>query len=532
MHRASPYGGALRRRAPLLAAALGIAALLSGTQSPLAGGPSRRLPGRIPKSPPFVAGFPIPFPRPSDYRARQGSVVPIDLGKESGPGLVVSLSAGLVTLLRPDATGVFQPADGWPRTFEDRPQPAYPLGAPGVGDLDGDGIPEIVTCVVSGNLQRQNFLYAFHADGSDLKGWPVEILHDGEGYYSCSPAGVLLADLDGDGRPEVVRGMNQGEVQAFSADGLPLPGWPFQLGLDSFGRPRGLNADLAAADLDGDGADEVIVTESGFLPRLVAVPADRHRPPVFLQILPSLVERQAPVVGDLNGDGHLEIVQSTLPFTGDMLPVLPYADGRATGRTGSGRSAPDSRGSAGTDPVPPFAAAEMIVLRADGSPAAGWPRTLASGGPWGAVLADLDGDGHPEILQQDGGLLYAFDATGGVVSGFPQRLHRDFLRSQAIEESPWLATDLDGDRKMELIQARSDLYAGFSYLRLFGLRGTGQPVPGFPFEVEGLLAASPPVAVDLNRDGVQDLVMLTTAGPSGPWSLVAWDLGARGHGRL
>jgi len=515
-----------------LAAALGIALLLPGTPTPLAGGPSRRLPGRIPKSPPYVAGFPIPFPRPSDYRARQGSVVSIDLGKEGGTGLVVSITSGLVTLLRPDESGVIHPAAGWPRTFDALPQPAYPLGTPGVGDLDGDGVPEIVTCVVSGNLPRRNFLYAFRTDGSDLPGWPVEVPHEGSDYYSCSPAGVLLADLDGDGRMEVVRGMNQGEVQAFSGDGRPVPGWPFRLGVDSFGRPRGLNADLAAADLDGDGRDEVIFAESGFEPRLVAVSGDAHLLPGFPRILPSLIDRQAPVVGDLDGDGHPEVVQATLPFTGDMLPSLPYAGGRLTERTGAGRSAPDSRGSGGADPVPPLAPAEVIVLHADGSAAAGWPRTLAIGGPWGALLADLNGDGLPEILQQDGGLLYAFDAGGGVLSGFPQRIHRDFLRSQAIEESPWLATDLDGDRQVELIQARSDLYAGFSYLRVFGLRGTGQPVRGFPFEAEGLLAASPPVAVDLNRDGVRDLVMLTTAGPSGPWSLLAWDLGAQGRGRL
>src|SRR6266446_488632 len=91
---------------------------------------------------------------------------------------------------------------------------------------------------------------------------------------ACSPGGVLLADLDGDGRPEVVRGMSLDEVQAFRGDGAPLPGWPVHLGPDALGHLRGINADLIAADLDRDGRQEVLLVESGFEPRFAAISGD------------------------------------------------------------------------------------------------------------------------------------------------------------------------------------------------------------------------------------------------------------------
>ncbi|HEU4403107.1 MAG TPA: VCBS repeat-containing protein, partial [Candidatus Polarisedimenticolia bacterium] len=208
--------------------AVALALLLTGGPSPGAATIDHRLPGRIPKSPPSVPGFPILFHRPTDYRPREGSVVAADLDGDGRSELVVTVPSGLVIALRSDGT----PLPGWPRTFDDLPQPAYPVGAPGVGDLDGHGSPEIVLCVVSDGPPRvvsdgpprRNFLYAFHADGSEADGWPVKIRPPGRGYYTCSEAGTLLADLHGDQRMEVARGMSQGDVQVFDGDGTALPG--------------------------------------------------------------------------------------------------------------------------------------------------------------------------------------------------------------------------------------------------------------------------------------------------------------------
>jgi len=123
-------------------------------------------------------------------------------------------------------------------------------------------------------------------------------------------------------------------------------------------------------------------------------------------------------------------------------------------------------------------------------------------------------------------LLAGYDATGAALAGFPLAARRDFLRADSTFESSWVVADLDADNRPDLVQAKSVLYAGVSYLRVFGLHMTGQRVQGFPFDTAGFLAASRPVVVDLNADGVGDLVVLVTDGAGGGYHLVAWDLAA------
>ena len=459
-------------------------------------GAPRRMPGGIPNTPPMVGGFPLPFPRTADYRPREGSVVAVDIDGDGRVEIIVSLPSGILTVL--NASGHTLP--GWPRSFAGLPAPAYPLGDPGIGDLDGDGRPEIVTCVVSGTNPRRNDLYALKTDGSDLPGWPVSPTGPPNEYYSCSPGGLLVADLDGDGRMEVARGMSSGEVVGYDGDGRRLPGWPIRLAPDENGHRRGINADLAAADLDGDGAMEVLFVESGAAPKLLAVTGRGSFMPGFPLVLPEAVGRQPPVAGDLDGDGLPEIVQTTLALSGDLPTAEP-----------------------GTEPLLPAA---LHVLGHDGREAQGWPRVLEGGSHWGALLTDLGGDGRPEIVVQDGDRLAAFDARGALLAGFPAPIHRDFLRTQGMEMSVWRAGDLDGDGSTDLLQVRSNIYAGATYLRVFGVDGSARAVHGFPFEAEGLMAASQPVLVDLSSDGSPDLLLLASAGTGGSWSLIAWDLGS------
>ncbi|HKB06929.1 MAG TPA: FG-GAP-like repeat-containing protein [Candidatus Polarisedimenticolia bacterium] len=500
MSHPSPHRAKPRRHILLLPVVLGLLAFLlrAGTY-PLALPSDGRLPGSISKAPGYVAGFPIPYPRTVDIRPRQGSVVAADIDGDGRPELVVSIPAGQVLVLRADGSRV----PGWPRTFEGLTQPAFPVGDPAVGDLDGDGNNDIVTCVVSGTPMRRNFLYALRADGTDLPGWPVELRDGANGYYSCSNIPTLLRDLDGDGRLEVIRGMTRGTIVALDRTGHLLPGWPVRLGPDANGSSREVNADLVTADLNRDGRQELVFVESSLAPRLTAVSYDGRMLSGFPMSLPEIVDRQGPAVADLDGDGNLEIVQATMPYQGDSIEPSPSPE------------------------VGPAIPASVHVVRADGTGAPGWPRPLQSGAPWGAVVADIDGDGRQEILQPDGLDLDGFDLDGNALAGFPIELHRTFIASQYLEVSPWVVGDLNGDGERDLLQVWTNLYAGSTTVRVFGVMPSGKWIRGFPFDAAGMLACSRPVLADLSGDGVNDLVMLVGDGANGGWILVAWDLGSR-----
>ena len=89
-----------------------------------------------------------------------------------------------------------------------------------VGDITGDNIPEIVA-------ESYYSIYAFDVNGNVLEGFPFTPGNDRVFSYS-SP---VLADLDGDGKREILAGdhslsAGNGAVHVLKYDGSVFPGWP------------------------------------------------------------------------------------------------------------------------------------------------------------------------------------------------------------------------------------------------------------------------------------------------------------------
>jgi hypothetical protein len=94
---------------------------------------------------------------------------------------------------------------------------AWTQGTPALYDLTGDGNLEII-CTSSVGTSSVGVLYVLRSDGTDLPGWPISLVK----VARCSPA---IGDVDGDGTPEIVTVQND-LLHVFRPNATYLPGFP------------------------------------------------------------------------------------------------------------------------------------------------------------------------------------------------------------------------------------------------------------------------------------------------------------------
>ncbi|MGQ9810170.1 MAG: C25 family cysteine peptidase [bacterium] len=109
-------------------------------------------------------------------------------------------------------TGSYHP--GWPQDVD-----CYIYGSPALADLDGDNRLDIVIGTQRSTSDQAASVYVFSDSGAIRSGWPVTV----KGDFFSSP---VVGDIDGDGHPDIVIGCTDGRVYAFDRDGVPLRGWP------------------------------------------------------------------------------------------------------------------------------------------------------------------------------------------------------------------------------------------------------------------------------------------------------------------
>ena len=150
--------------------------------------------------------------------------------------IVLALESGWVVVL--DASGQIQP--GWPVSLGGRVG-----GPPAFGDLDGDGLLEIV-------LTAETSVHALNYNGTEMPGWPaLPRLVDFPGEAQPT-APAAIADVDGDGRLDVVAGFTDFTVRAIAPDGREVPGFAIPMGA-----PMHTSPDIL--DANGDGRLDLFV---------------------------------------------------------------------------------------------------------------------------------------------------------------------------------------------------------------------------------------------------------------------------------
>jgi len=263
--------------------------------------------------------------------------------------------------------------------------------------------------------------------------------------------GVTLADLDNDGKEEVIYGIKN-TLYAFKGDGSIL----WQRTLSGV-----ITLPPTAVDLDGDGSVEIVLNTGGVPPagRVYLMDAQGNDLPGWPLNFENHWMINAPAVADLNGDGIMEII------TGE----------RISSNVG-----------------------HVHAIKMDGTPINdNWPVTINATPAFTPSIGDVNGDGEPNIvIAASQGTMYVFNMEGENIPGFPVTTPNISYSYQ----SPILA-DLDGQGKLSIIGSNHGDNPGFYVMEYDGTYRDGWPIP-----LEGW-TYSPPTVVDWNEDGMLEIFM-------------------------
>ena len=185
-----------------------------------------------------------------------------------------------------------------------------------MGDVDGDGGTEMV--ILSRGNTNPPWLasLSIFANDGHLKR-SVMLAHT---FSYMSPP--VLADLDADGIPEIIAQMNDA-VYAFDGDGSVLPGWPVSLPPTSM-----RNFAPIVGDLDGNPGPEIVVLATapvlttgteGVLHVYSAQGVE-----LFTKSLPQLWSGLTPAIADIDLDGRNDLVLAMTGGTGVARSIFAY----------------------------------------------------------------------------------------------------------------------------------------------------------------------------------------------------------------
>lgn len=338
---------------------------------------------------------------------------------------------------------------------------------PIVSDVDDDGQKEIFVALPSPLNNQPGKIYVFQADGSLYSKWSVNpintpianTLHmlatdlnfDGKdeivvklSYLSANgnflmiinatngtlinkwqfPMSTALSDIestpavgnfDNDKDLEIVLANpspnatydNSGTIHVFNTDGSYVPGWPIQTKGFALSSP-------AVGDVNKDGNNEIVVNlmyfSLGWEPDFGGIyvfDKNGNILPGWPQ-LKSYTLWSSPSLGDVDGDGYLEIGASRLY---DMMTYL---------------------------------------FRHTGELVSGWPQQTSWYDYYSTIIGNVDGDAISDILTTAGdwwyskGGVYGWETNGQLIAGFPKP-------TEVAAQAPATITDIDNDGQVEII---------------------------------------------------------------------------------
>jgi len=346
---------------------------------------------------------------------------------------------------------------GWPRIMSG--WPAVYGQATTVADFNGNGDLELFLSNIEG------FMYMWRNNGTFVLGYPLSPLNNG--WSTASREGAAAGDINGDGILEAVLGQAVGLLRANQYTSLPLNGFPHQLGTWIW------TNEPALYDFDDDGRDEIVLVTYEYPSAVPEGPAEIHILNEDLTELPGWPQQMlqhsesSPAIGDIDGDGLMEIV------------------------VGSGQSTAND------------IAGELLAFNHDGSVCSGFPILVGPDVNASPALYDIDMNGTLDILiriKPDAGVngIYAFDGTGQSLPGFPAVLTRGGSKNGV----PAIA-DVNGDGLPEIAYGTVE---AVDSARVWLFNNSGQIMPGFPKPVFATWVEESVVLEDVSGDGLADII--------------------------
>ena len=371
-----------------------------------------------------------------------------------------------------------------------------------VSDLDRDGRVEVVAAVGQ--------VFAFYRQGGvvvldgptgatklvrksyDLTGQSFAP----DGYTDGVVGTPALADLDNDGKQEIIWGSFDHRVYAMRFNGEMMPGWPVFVRDTVWTTP-------AMADLDGDGFLEVVFgidthaegspynTQDGGA--LIAFRGNGQR--MWTQTIAQTIF-SSPLITDLENDGQLEIIHGG----GDNFASAAAQD-----------------------------AGRRVYVR-DASGNIKWTGVTGGCVCQPIAVGDVNGDGRLEVIASSyDNRVYVWRSDGSLLwSAAP-------LNFQGKNERPGppAIADYNGDGVADVF-----VNTGWEAAALNGMNGAQLTATRFPgdarpaYNTEWAAFENSPLVADVDRDGKQEIVVASGASNGNTGKVFLFDLNTNASGAL